>query len=123
MKTGETGAIALRFKLAPGHHTNSHKPSDEFLIPLKLTWEPTSAAPLEIAGVEYPEGKMEKYAFSEKPLSVYTGDFTVTTRVKAPAGAAKGQRTLNGKLRYQACSDTMCFAPRTLAVQATVNIQ
>ncbi len=120
---GESAPLALRFKLAPGHHTNSNKPADEFLIPLKLTWDPASAAPLEITGTDYPAGKLEKYAFSEKPLSVYTGDFTVTTRLKAPSGAAKGQRTLNGKLRYQACNDTMCFAPRNLAVQATVNIQ
>lgn len=120
---GASASLPLRFKLAPGHHTNSNKPSDEFLIPLKLTWDASTAAPLEIAGIEYPPAKLEKYAFSEKPLSVYSGAFTVTTSLKAPAGAAKGQRVLNGKLRYQACNDTTCFAPRNLAVQATVNIQ
>ena len=123
MKTGETAALALRFKLAPGHHTNSSKPSDEFLIPFKLTWDAASLAPLEGAGIDYPAGNMEKYAFSEKPLSVYSGAFTVTARFKAPAGAAKGERKVSGKLRYQACNDTMCFAPRNLVVQATVNIQ
>ena len=124
VKTGETAPLALRFRLAAGHHTNSNKPSDEFLIPLKLSWDPAAAlVPLEVIDVEYPAGKLEKYSFSEKPLSVYSGEFIVTTRFKAAANAAKGQKTVNGKLRYQACSDTMCFPPRTLAVQANVVIQ
>ena len=121
LKPGETAPLAVPFRLASGFHTNSNKPLDEFLIPLKLTWD--AAAPLEIAGIDYPAAKQEKYSFSDKPLSVYSGAFLVTTRVKAPADAPKGQRTLNGKLRYQACNDTTCFAPRTLAVQATVTVQ
>ncbi len=123
VKTGETAPLALRFRLAAGHHTNSNKPTDEFLIPLKLTWDSAALTPLEVIAVEYPAGKLEKYAFSEKPLSVYSGEFIVTTRFKAAADAPKGQKTVNGKLRYQACSDTMCFPPRTLAVQANVVIQ
>ncbi len=96
-----------------GHHTNSNK----------LNWDTAKVAPLEIVGTDYPVGKLEKYAFSDKPLSVYSGDFVVTTRFKAPAGVPKGQHIIDGKLRYQACNDTMCFPPRNLAVQATINIQ
>ncbi len=93
------------------------------MIPLKLAWDTATLTPLEVAGIEYPAGTLERYAFSEKPLSVYSGEFIVTTRFKAAAGAAKGQKTVNGKLRYQACSETMCFPPRTLAVQANVVTQ
>ena len=113
--------MVLRFRLAAGYHTNSSKPTDEFLIPLKLTWEP--APPLEVAGVDYPAGKLEKYSFSEKPLSVYSGEFLVTTRFKAPADVAKGERIIKGKLRYQACNETTCFPPRNLAVQAAIHVQ
>ena len=122
IKAGEKAPLALRFRLLAGHHTNSNKPSDEFLIPLKLTWDAASLKPLEVAGIDYPPGKLETYSFSEKPLSVYSGEFAVTTRIKAPAEAPKGQHKLSGKLRYQACNDTMCFPPRTLAVEATVII-
>ena len=123
VKTGATAPLGLRFRLAAGHHTNSNKPTDEFLIPLKLTWDLAASPPLAVMAVEYPAGKLEKYAFSEKPLSVYSGEFVVTTRFKVAADAPKGQQTVNGKLRYQACSDTMCFPPRTLTVQANVVIQ
>jgi Disulphide bond corrector protein DsbC len=124
LKAGETAPLALRFRLAPGVHTNSNKPSDEFLIPLKLTWDADAVAPpLSVEGTEYPPGKLEKYSFSEKPLSVYSGEFIVTTRFKAPSDAAKGQRTVKGKLRFQACNNTMCFPPRNLAVEASVVVQ
>ncbi len=122
VKAGETAPLAMRFRLAAGVHTNSNKPADEFLIPLKLTWDADSVAPIAVAGIDYPPGKLEKYSFSEKPLSVYSGEFIVTTRFQAPASAPKGQRAVKGKLRYQACNDTMCFPPRNLAVEANIVI-
>lgn len=120
VKAGETLIAKVRFHLAQGYHTNSNTPSDPYLIPLKLTWE---SAPLEVAGIEYPKPHFEKYAFAEKPLSVFTGDFDVTTRLKAPPSAPKGPRELNGKLRYQACTDTTCLPPKTAAFKLRVEIR
>jgi hypothetical protein len=65
---------------------------------------------------------MEKYSFDEKPLSVLTGQFPLVTKFKAPAGAAPGPVTMNGKVRYQACNNTMCFAPKTVPVSLTIQI-
>ena len=119
-KAGETAAAKVAFRLANGFHTNSNTPSDDYLIPLKLTWE---AAPLEVAAIEYPKPTLEKYNFSEKPISVFSGVFEITTRFKIPAGAPKGARTLAGKLRYQACTQTTCYPPKTLPVQLPVDIR
>ena len=65
---------------------------------------------------------MEKYSFSEKPLSVFTGNFQIVTHFKAPANAAPGPATLTGKLRYQACNSSMCLPPKTLDVSLQVEI-
>ena len=46
-----------------GYHVNSNKPSEEYLIPLKLTWTQTGA--LEGGTVTYPKPALEKYEFSE----------------------------------------------------------
>ena len=106
--------------MAPGYHTNSNTPSDEYLIPLRLTWE---AAPLEVVAIDYPKGHLEKYSFSEKPLSVYTGAFDITTRIKVPAKAPAASRTINGRLRYQACTNTVCYPPKSLAVTLAVEVR
>jgi hypothetical protein len=110
---------ALPLELRPGYHVNSNTPSDEYLIPLRLTWNP---GPLEATGFTFPQPRMEKYSFSEKPLSVFTGDFQIVTHFKAAGNAAPGPTTLTGKLRYQACNNTMCLPPKTLEVSLQVEI-
>jgi hypothetical protein len=118
-KPGATVDSALPLQLRSGYHVNSSTPSDEYLIPLRLTW---GAGPLEAAGFTFPKAQMEKYSFSEKPLSVYAGDFEIVTHFKVAAGAPPGPSTLTGKLRYQACNSTMCLPPKTLEVSLAVEI-
>ncbi len=107
-------------KLKPGYHVNSNTPSEEYLIPLRLTWD---AKPLEVDSVQFPVAKVEKYDFSEKPLSVYVADFEIQSRLKVPASAAPGLAMAAAKLRYQACSKTMCLPPKTLSVTVPLEIR
>jgi len=119
VKAGTVATAKINVQLREGYHCNSDKPSDEYLIPLKLTW---TAAPLEVVDVVYPKPRMEKYSFSKDPLSVYTGDFEIVTHFKVPASAALGGMVLPAKLRYQACNDRMCLQPKTVDVLLPVDI-
>lgn len=120
VKRDATAEVKIRAELLPGYHTNSDQPSDEYLIPLRLTW---AAGSVEVGEVKYPEPELESYAFSDQPLSVYTHDFDIVTLVKVPAAAPTGILTLNGKLRYQACSDKLCLPPKTIPVTADLIIE
>ena len=104
-----------------GYHVNSNTPSDAYLIPLKLTWKSTGA--LEAGQTTYPKPSMEKYEFSEKPLSVFTGKFDLTANFKVAANAPAGPGVAVGQLRYQACSDKACFPPKTVEVTLPYQIQ
>lgn len=97
-----------------GFHVNSNKPSEEYLIPLKLTW--TSTGALQPGTVVYPKPSLEKYEFAEKPLSVLTGSFDLVANFKVAADAPAGPGAASGKLRYQACNNRACFPPKTVAV-------
>jgi hypothetical protein len=118
VKKGATIDVKLSATLNEGFHLNSHTPTEDYLIPLTLKWE----GPLEEVDTVYPKPQMEKYSFDDKPLSVLTGQFPLVTKFKAPASAAPGPVTLNGKVRYQACNNTMCFAPKTVPVTLTVQV-
>ncbi len=118
-KAGSTVIAKLPLQMRPGYHTNSNTPSDPYLIPLKLTWNP---GPLEAVSVMYPKPAMEKYSFSDKPLSVFSGNFDLSTTFKVPANAIPGPTAVTGKLRYQACNDSMCLAPKTIDVRLQVDI-
>jgi len=120
-KRGAAVQAKIPLAVRPGFHVNSNTPSDEYLIPLKLTWKATGA--LEGGQIAYPKPSLEKYEFSEKPLSVFTGNFDVVANFKVAANAPAGPGAAVGQLRYQACSDRACFPPKTIEVAIPYQVQ
>jgi Disulphide bond corrector protein DsbC len=120
IKRGGEADVKLKAQLRTGFHVNSDKPTDEYLIPLKLTW---AKEPLQTEQITYPKPQLEKYEFSMTPLSVFSGNFEIVTRFKAPASLNPGPVIVNGKLRYQACNNKECLPPKNLDVTVTMDIQ
>jgi hypothetical protein len=116
-KRGENLQIKTGLQLQGGYHLNSNKPEDPYLIPLRLTWDPNT---VETVSVSFPEPRKEKYEFSEKPLSVFTGDFSITSTVKPKVA---GFTVLTGKLRYQACNHNACLPPKTIDVKVPADFR
>ena len=113
--------VKIPLVVKEGYHVNSNQPSEEYLIPLKLTW--TEMGALEGGTVTYPKPSLEKYEFSEQPISVYTGSFDLVASFKVAAKAAAGPGAATGKLRYQACSHRACYPPKTLEVTVSYQVQ
>ena len=116
-KRGQSVQIKTSLQLQGGYHLNSHKPEDPYLIPLRLTWDANMVEPIS---VEFPEPRKEKYEFSEKPLSVFTGDFAITSTVKPKVA---GFVVLTGKLRYQACNHNACLPPKTIEIKVPADFR
>lgn len=110
---GKPVFIELRFHVDPGYHVNSHKPASEYLVPtaLKLKDVPN----IKVLEQEYPKGSA--FRVGEETLDVYQGEFRVRLKIVAP----KGQSTLNGTLRYQACDSQSCYPPRDVPVSVAIN--
>ena len=118
VKRGASVTENLKIVVLPGFHVNSDKPKDEFLIPLKLTWTP---GPLEPKSIAYP--KPEEIKVGSQMLVVFTGNFSIQTEFKASDLAPRGSAVMQGKLRYQACNNEMCFRPTTVDVRLPVVIE
>lgn len=118
-------AVQVKIPLAveTGYHVNSDKPNEEYLIPLKLTWEKSAMGALEGGTTVYPKAAQEKYDFDEKPLSVFTGNFDLTVNFKVAANAPAGPGVAAGKLRYQACSNKACYPPKTVDINVPYQVQ
>jgi hypothetical protein len=112
--------IAVVVRIMAGFHMNANKVSLDYLIPTTLA----AALPAGFKEIEttYPEGKTLKLAFSDTPLSVYTGSFTVRVKLSAGSDAALGRQTLPFSLRYQACNETSCLPPVKIPVTATIEV-
>ena len=117
VRRGSTATQNLKVEVLPGFHVNSDHPKDEFLIPLKLTWD----GPLQTKSMSFP--KPEEIQVGTQRLLVFTGTFDIRTEFAAPPTAAAGPTTITGKLRYQACSNQMCFRPSSLEVKLPVTIE
>lgn len=113
--------VKIPLSVRSGYHVNSNMPREEYLIPLKLTW--TSTGALQPDSITYPMASIEKYAFAEQPLSVFSGNFDLVAHFKVKANAPAGPGAATGKLRYQACSDRACYAPKTVDVTVLYQVQ
>ena len=120
-KRNETVHTKIPISILAGYHVNSNTPSEDYLIPLSLTW--SALGSLEGGQVAYPKPTLEKYEFAEKPLSVFTGNFELAVSFKVAATAAAGPGVAAGKLRYQACSNKACFQPKTVEVTVPYSVQ
>jgi hypothetical protein len=119
-KRGSPVEAKIAVAIPSGYHVNSNTPTEAYLIPLKLTWTPGALEPGEVI---FPKPQLEKYEFSEKPISVFTGDFVLTAKFKTPGTAPAGMGMMVGKLRYQACNNNACFPPKSVEVRLSYLIQ
>jgi thiol:disulfide interchange protein DsbD len=107
------GILEVKARLAPGWHVNSHKPSEDYLIPTAVSLDATPA--LTAGDARYPEGRLVKFSFSDKPLSVYEESFVVEVPVTWTGGPPEA---LSGKVEFQACNDKQCLAPASVSFRA-----
>ena len=118
---GKEFQAAIVVKIATGYHMNSHKPSDNYLIPTTLT--PQLPAGFKMAEAVYPAGRDEKFPFSpDKPLNVYSGSVTFRLRLTAEDSAALGAATIPITLRYQACNMSACLPPVKVPVSLQLQV-
>ena len=116
---GET--VELTFHVGSGFHINSNTPKSEFLIPTSLRMDaPTD---IVITKLTYPAGKDMSFPFApDEPLNVYSGDFTVTMKVRPLHSVLPGKYAIRGELKYQACDNAACYPPKKLPVNFEVKI-
>ncbi len=117
---GSPVKLAVVAEVAGGYHINDHKPSLDYLIPTKVVIEPSDK--FTVKDVIYPRGTAVKFAFSDVPLSVYQGKFSVGVLLQPVNGLAPCTYTLKAKFAYQACSVHSCLPPTSVPVAITLKV-
>jgi hypothetical protein len=118
VKKGGSATAVVTLNIQGGYHINSNRPSESYLIATALRL--TKANGLTLGTVIYPKAKLQKFSFSEKPLSVFDGQSVLKFTVRA--GAAAASQTVKGKLTIQACNDEQCLRPQTVDVSIPVEV-
>jgi thiol:disulfide interchange protein len=109
---GNTANAALKVQLPEKLHANSNKPRDKSLIPTVLTVE--APAGVTVEEIVYPQPTDLKQEGQPQPLSVFEREFVIGVRIKVAPGTPAGDLVVPGRLRYQACDETLCYVPATV---------
>lgn len=112
--------FALKVKIEDKWHINSIKPNEDFLIPTEIKL--LSDNGIFLSNTSFPEAKELKFGFSDKPLSVYEGEFFVTGLLKVPAEVTPGIHKAVVEFSYQPCNDVTCLAPASVTDTLSVEI-
>lgn len=114
---GGSAPLAIRVEVAKGWHVNSNRPRDPYLIPTRVTLKLPAGWTAD--AMVYPPDRLARFSFSDTPLAVFEGVFTVTTTVHRGASAS-APTTLSGTVEAQACNNTTCMAPEDLSFRVPV---
>lgn len=117
---GHAFEIAVVAKITPGFHVNAHEPSEDYLIPTKVTAE--LPAGITVVETDYPRGVMRAFRFSKTPLRVYENTFTVRMKLRAANTAALGHQKIILTVGYQPCNQDSCLPPTKIPAAAELEI-
>ena len=120
VRPGQRIALTLDIELKPSMHV--YAPSVEGYIPIQ--WSMADNAAIVAKAVVSPKPQMLHLEAIDETLPVYSGRFRLMRDVNIAAGSKlKGEVTIEGTLRYQACDDRMCYVPKTVPLKWTVQVQ
>lgn len=101
-------------------HINSHQPLDDYLIATELILD--ESPDFKLLSVRYPPGQLYKFDFAEEPLDVYEGTVFIYAELQAADHLSAGDYELSGRLRVQACDDSVCLAPSNVPVRFSIPV-
>lgn len=123
------GRVSLVVEITPKEKMHVYAPGQPDVIPISLTLTPGDAAVAK--PVQFPQPEKREFKELGETHLVYSRPFRLMQDVTVPASRSLSKRaassdaslTVKGVLKYQACDDTICYAPVTVPVTWTVALQ
>ncbi len=121
LKASGSGEIVVELKVIDGYHVQANPASKPNLIATKV--EVVAVGQVEVGRAVYPKPKPYKVAGLETAVGTYDGRFDVRIPIQATAQVKAGKYSLEGRVRYQACDDKVCFPPTVTKFAAPVEVR
>ena len=119
-RPGDVGRLVVEVTIPDGCHIESHEPGDPFLVPTVLELDAIDG--VAIGAVQYPADEIVTFDWSPTTLRVYTGTVRLVAPFEVSVKAAGGRRRLIGRVRYQGCTETLCYPPAVQEVTASLQV-
>jgi DsbC/DsbD-like thiol-disulfide interchange protein len=117
---GQAARGSVILKIPAGLHVNSSRPGNKYQIPTSVRLSATGA---RVSAPSYPRGINRKFQFSDAVINVYEGTVRVPFAVTVPAGFRGNSVNVRAVVKYQACTDEVCYAPRSTEITMTARVR
>ena len=117
---GSSARGVISMSIPAGLHVNSNRPSFDNAIAtvVKLT-----GTGIHVGAVNYPRGTNRKFEFSENPLNVYEGTVRFPFSITVPSGFKGDVVRLRATVRFQACTNEVCYPPKSKEITITAKVR
>jgi DsbC/DsbD-like thiol-disulfide interchange protein len=121
VQRGRSARAVVTMEIPSGFHVHSNRPLEKFLIATQLQVEAPKG--VRVGPVVYPRALLRNLKFSKSKVAVYEGRTTMRFNVTVPPNYGSDSADVKVRLRYQSCSDEVCFPPQTREVTIPVRIK
>lgn len=120
VKRGGSAKGTIVMNIPGGLHVNSNRPNSEYAIPTVVR---VSANGAKVGGIGYPRGSNRKFGFSEDTFNVYEGQKAFSFNLSVPANFKGNVVKVRASIRYQACTNEVCYPPKTKEITLTAQVR
>ncbi len=120
LEKGKKGEVVVSLSVKKGFHVQANPASRPQLIATKVDVIPSAG--IEVGQAAYPASKEYKVGGLDFAVATFDGAFDVKVPVSAGASAKPGKVSLEGRVKYQACDDKVCFPPTMAKFSVPVEI-
>jgi len=117
---GSAGRGVVIMDIPAGLHVNSSRPNSQYAI---ATTVRVSGQGIKTGAVKYPAGHNRKFSFSETEINVYQGRTVFPFTVTVPANFRGDVVRVRAVVRYQACTEEVCYPPKTKEITLTSKVR
>jgi uncharacterized protein YyaL (SSP411 family) len=117
---GGTCRVAMILKIQDRWHINANPARPDFVIPTTVALKSEQGARLK--DLQFPPGKNLKMQGFDEPLSVYEKSVTIYGTLEAASTAKPGVDKAEFQIRFQACDDKHCLAPKSIKIQGKLTL-
>lgn len=111
LPAGETVRFAVVIDIEEGWHINTNPARPDFVKPTEVTFKGSQGS--KAVKVAYPKGSDLKIEGMNEPQGVYEGRVVLFGDLEVPKEAERKTEELTVEVKFQACNEKQCLAPKT----------
>ena len=120
IEAGHSRSLRIQVRVKPGYHVQANPVRNANLIPITVELGPSGGVRPDRP--VYPPSKPFRIADGSEDLVVYDDSFFIESSVRVTQAQRPGLVVLSGTLRYQACTDRTCLAPRSIPLRVPIEV-